>query len=319
MADNAETGEQNKTDAGTKARKLSRGFWLAIIGGAASAGVLAAIVAYGDAPAPAGSSGAVESGGEAVAEVRASSTVSSPTTVASSWTRSPVVVPPAPAAPLSPSAEALVADANAELGIQIVTDGQDWGDDASEQAGNIEAVISAWQRLPLRVTSSVVEHPHGTLQVLSNQQGRTSGGWQPYGDVTTSFYTNSDQGAEGYHASNQIVLATGSSEETVLHELLHAYALRNVGPDEYVVAFLGEEMRSFMGASGWRLLVSEDTLLANAHEPWDVVDGMFAYDGSGAGGSNPLEAFASTGAHFYTYGDSASDRPEFAWFEANLG
>lgn len=266
------------------------------------------------------SSGATTAGpGESTAvDAISSSTVESPTPVASSWSQSPVVATPAPTAPLSDTAEALVAYANSEFGIGIVTEGQDWGDDAATQEQNIGAVVSAWQQLPLQVTSSIVQHPHGTLQILSNEQGRTSGGWQPYGDVATSFYTNSDQSAEGYHPSNQIVLAAGSREDMVLHELLHAYSLRNVGADDYVSAFLDDEMKSFMAASGWQLLVSDDQLMANAHEPWDVVNGMFEYTGSGPGGGNPLEGFASAGAEFYG-GDGGHDCPEFAWFEANLG
>lgn len=250
-------------------------------------------------------------------DAHSSSSVMSPTPVASSWSQSPVFVPPAPAAALGPSAQSLVGYANETLGIEIATEGQDWGDTDLEQAENIGAVVSAWQRLPLQVTSSIVDHPHGTLQVLSNQQGRTSGGWQPYGDVATSFYTNSDQGVEGYRVSHQVVLATGADEETVLHELLHAYALRNVAADEYVAAFIDDEMQSFMAATGWAMLVSGAELIENAHQPWHVVNGLFAYVGTGADAANPLEAFASAGAAHYA--GNACDCPESAWFEENLG
>jgi hypothetical protein len=258
-----------------------------------------------------------EDGPAALSDAYSSSTVLSPTPVASSWAQSPVFVPPAPAAPLAPAAEALVAYANGAFGIDIITEGQDWGDDEAAQTANIGAVVSAWQRLPLQVTSSIVEHPHGGLQILSNEQGRTSGGWQPYGNVATSFYTNSDQGVEGYRASHQIVLATGADLDTALHELLHAYALRGAGADEYVAAFLADELQSFMGATGWQMLISEDGLLASSHEPWDVVNSLFAYAGAGPAASNPLEAFASAGAAYYAGGGDGS--PEAAWFAANLG
>jgi hypothetical protein len=318
MADSTKRGEQDN-EAVAMGRRLRRGFWLGIISAAFAVSIIATVAAYADALAPAGSAGGEEPAGGAVVDIHSSSTVTRPTTVASSWTQSPTFVPPAPAAALSPEAEALVAEANARSGVRIVTEGQDWGDDGAAQAANIGAVISAWQRLPLRVTSSVVDHPHGALQVLSNEQGRTSGGWQPYGDVSVSFYTNSDQGIEGYRPANQIVLATGSGEETVLHELLHAYAFRNVDADEYVAAFLDGEMRSFMQASGWRLLVSDATLLANAHRPWDEVNALFAYEGSGPGNAaNPLEGFATAGAKFYTSAGSGAEWPEFAWFEENL-
>ena len=242
--------------------------------------------------------------------------------VASSWSQGPAPVPPAPAAELTPSASALVAYASKQFGIEIETSGQDWGAGEREQVANIGAVVSAWERLPVSVASAVADHAHGSLVILSNQQGRTTGGWQPYGDAVTSFYTNSDQGVDGYGASHQIVLATGAGVTTVLHELFHAYEMRNVGADQYVAALLDDEMLSFMETAGWRLLVSEQELLANAHEPWETVNSLFAYEGLAPAGhaANPLEDFASAGAIFYGNDDRA---PELAdrwdWFSTNLG
>ena len=242
---------------------------------------------------------------------------------ASSWSQGPVSVPPAPAAELTPSAAALVAYANEQFGIEIEIDGQDWGADKGEQVANIGAVVSAWERLPESVASAVADHAHGSLVVLSNQQGRTTGGWQPYGDVVTSFYTNSDQGVDGYGASHQIVLATGADVTTVLHELFHAYEMRNVGADQYVAALLDDEMQSFMETAGWRLLVSEQELLANAHEPWETLNRLFVYEGLAPAGhaSNPLEDFASAGAIFYGNDDGSSlGQPDVSdWFSTNLG
>jgi hypothetical protein len=240
--------------------------------------------------------------------------------VASSWSQDPEFVPAAPAAELSSSAMALVRYANEEFGIEIKTSGQDWGATEIDQVANIGAVVSAWERLPASVRSAVADHRHGSLRILSNTQGRTSGGWQPYGDAMTSFYTNSDQSEAGYGPSHQIVLATGADVETALHEIFHAYEMRNVGADQYVAALLEEEMLSFMETSGWTLLVSQDELLASAHEPWETINGLFAYEGPDtAHGANPLEAFASAAATFYGNGSSEFGQPDLsAWLSANL-
>ncbi len=245
-----------------------------------------------------------------------------PEPAASSWSQGPVPVPPAPAADLTPSAAVLVAYANEQFGIEIETSGQDWGADESEQVANIGAVVSAWERLPVSVASAVAGHAHGSLVILSNRQGRTTGGWQPYGDAVTSFYTNSDQGVEGYRVSHQIVLATGADVTTVLHELFHAYEMRNVGADQYVAALLDDEMQSFMETAGWRLLVSEQELLANANEPWETVNSLFVYEGLAPAGhaSNPLEDFASAGAIYYGSDDPSPELPDrWDWFSTNLG
>ena len=245
-----------------------------------------------------------------------------PAPVASSWSQGPVPVPPAPVAEVTPSAAALVAYASEQFGIEIETAGQDWGADEREQAANIGAVVSAWERLPESVASAVADHAFGSLVILSNQQGRTIGGWQPYGDAATSFYTNSDQSADGYGASHQIVLATGADVTTVLHEMFHAYEMRNVRADQYVAALLDEEMLSYMDAAGWRLLVSEQELLENANEPWETVNSFFAYEGPDRAGraSNPLEDFASAGAIFYGNDEPSLDQPDVSdWFSANLG
>ena len=241
--------------------------------------------------------------------------------VASSWSQAPEFEPPAPASSLSPSAMALVTYAADQFGIEIATEGQDWGATDVEQVANIGAVVDAWEKLPASVSAAVGDHAHGSLKILSNQQGRTIGGWQPYGDGATTFYTNSDQGVSGHGASHQIVLATGAGTETVLHEMFHAYEMRNVGADQYVAAMLDEEMLSFMETAGWQLLVSQDDLLANAHETWETIDSLFAYEGSDVShGSNPLEAFASSAAIFYGDDGSMLDQPEVSdWFTANLG
>jgi hypothetical protein len=178
----------------------------------------------------------------------------------------PVAVAPVPA--LEPAAAEMARAARERLGVEIVLDGQDWGESEDVQLENIGAVISAVERLPERVSSSVVASPDGTVAVLSNRQGLTLGGWQPYGNTAISFYTNSDQGPEGNGPSDQVVLATGSSIMVAGHELLHAYQFRGMKPGEYVLALLGDEMRSFMAATGWRQVASDARPLTARRQSW---------------------------------------------------
>lgn len=264
----------------------------------------------------------------------ASAAAVSPAAVASSWSVAPVFASPAPAAPIGDSAAWLARQAADLYGINIVLDGQDWGDSDSAQAQNIGAVISAMDLLPRTVASSIAANPAGSLSILSNRQGRTQDGWQPYGNATMSFYANSGNGASGYRAANQIVLATGSDGTSIAHEILHAYQFRNAGPDEYALALLGDEMRSFMAASGWRQTASDAEVRAVAHQPWDAINGLFAYEGrpltyTGEDGrsvtltpTNPIEAFAAAGAIYYARpgGMALPAWPEYwAWFRDNVG
>jgi hypothetical protein len=218
--------------------------------------------------------------------------------------------------------------------VRIIIDGQDWGPNEASQEANVQAIISAMDRLPDRVMSAVVGHVHGPLTFVSNDEGRTLDGWQPYGDHPMTFYTNSDQGAGGYHASNQVVVSVGEPSMSVGHEILHAYQARNVGPDEYALALLQPEMRSFMDATGWRQTGTDQTVRQAVNQPWSVVDSLYVYEGrtltyNTAGGhttvitaANPFEAFAIAGSIYYTRPSwmPLPDWPEYwGWYEATVG
>jgi len=246
----------------------------------------------------------------------------------------PVEVPPAAAAPIAPAAADLARQVAADYGVTIALDGQDWGTGEAAQTQNIGAVMSAIAVLPRTVASSIATSPHVSLSVLSNQQGRTLGGWQPYGNAALNFYTTSDQSAQGAGPASQVVLATGASRTSAAHELLHAYQFRASAPGDYVSALLSDEMRSFMAATGWRQAATGEQVLAAAHEPWPVINSLYAYEGrpltyideNGASvqisAPNPLEAFAAAGALYYARPDGIAlpDWPEYwAWFAAHLG
>jgi len=263
----------------------------------------------------------------------ASSAVEAPEAVASSRFAPPSPVPVAPAPPPEPAAVRLAREAGERFGIRIVLDGQDWGPDEASQETNIAAVVSVMERLPQRVVSAVVSHPNGPLTFVSNRHGRTLDGWQPYGDFPMGYYTNSDQGPNGSHPANEVVLIPGFSDISIGHEVLHAYHFRNVGPDQYALALLGDEMRPFMAATGWRQVGSDEQVKEAINQPWDAVNKLFVYEGrpltyvTAAGSTttlnppNPLEAFAVAGSIYYTRpsGMPLPDWPEYwAWFRDNL-
>ena len=264
----------------------------------------------------------------------ASSVVQAPRTVASSWSAEPTPAAPAPAPAPAGEAVRLAAEAEEAYGVLIIVEGQNWGAVDEAQAINVQAVISAIDRLPDTIVSTVVAHGHGPLTFVSNDQGRTAGGWQPYGEFAIAYYTNSDQGPGGYHASNQVVLSVGAGTMSIGHEMLHAYQFRNVGPDEYALALLQPEMRSFMEATGWRQTSSDDDVRLAATAPWSALDSLYVYEGrplsyvtSGGASTtisaaNPIEAFAIAGSIYYTRPSwvPLPDWPEYwDWFSANVG
>ncbi len=263
-----------------------------------------------------------------------SSTVQVPTTIASSWSAGPTPVSPAPAPPAASDAVRLAGEANEAYGVRIVVDGQDWGADDAAQTANVQAVISGIDRLPATVISAVVAHVNGPLTFVSNDQGSTLDGWQPYGGQPMTYYTNSDQSIAGYHASNQVVLSVGATSMSIGHEIFHAYQFRSVGPDEYALALLQPEVRSFMEAVGWRQIGSDEEVRQTVNQPWSELDSLYVYEGraltysstSGAtstiNAANPTEAFAIAGSFYYTRPSwvPLPNWPEYwAWFQANVG
>ena len=287
-----------------------------------------------ESESPGGSPTPADSAASASPAAVVSTTPQAPDPAVSSWSAPPQPVPQAPVPTPQPAAERLAQEAAQHFGIRIVLGGQDWGQDEASQATNIGAVISVMERLPPRVVSAVATHPHGPLTFVSNSHGRSLAGWQPYGDFPIGFYTNSDQNANGGGPANQVVLIPGFTDMSVGHEVLHAYQFRQVETDQYVLALLGEEMRSFMAAVGWRQTGTDEQVREAANQPWSVVNGLYRYEGRPltyvtADGfavtlnpANPLEAFAVAGSIYYTRpaGMPLPDWPEYwAWFQANLG
>jgi hypothetical protein len=255
-------------------------------------------------------------------------------TVDGAWSATPSVSTPAPGTDLAASAAALASSLEAQYGVRIVTAGQDWGTDEATQLRNIGALGAALAGVPSSARSAVANNAGGALTYLSNDGGRTEAGWQPYGDRQANYYSNEDVVAGNHVAANQIVLQPGSTAQTIAHEMMHAYQLRDQAPGDFAVALLTAEMKSFMQATGWQQTASDDQVRADAGKSWETLDADFTYSGrpltyAGENGDmlslfapNPLEAFAEAGGLYYAHSTATTlpDWPEYwAWFAANVG
>jgi len=261
-------------------------------------------------------------------------TASAAPTPGEAWSATPHLYTPAPTAALSPAAFDLVTEIESEWGVRIVIAGQDWGAGEAAQMRNLGALAGALASLPANVISMATDNSHGSLSLLSNGDGRTLAGWQPYGDGAANFHTTEDWDGNVRSVASQIVLQTGADRVTIVHELLHAYQMHNAPSGSYGQALLATEMNSFMAATGWVQVVSEEELQRGVRGSWDEIAALFRYDGAGLSyvsetgeilqpfAPNPIEAFAAVGALIYAAPDGSElpDWPEYRrWFESNLG
>ena len=260
------------------------------------------------------------------------SSISATPTVDGAWSATPIASTPAPAAALSPAAQALAQNIESQFGVRILTSGQDWGADKDTQLRNIGAVGDALVSVPAGVrTATTANRP---LSFLCNHAGMTEAGWQPYGAREANYYLNEDVSTSGRVPSNQIVLQPGSNSQTITHEIMHAYQMRDIAPGAYALALLTPEMKSFMQATGWTQLATDDEVRDAAGSGWDKIGGLFRYNGRALTyanelgdsmtlyGPNPLEAYAEVGGLYYGH-SSRMTLPEWAeywdWFATHLG
>jgi len=259
--------------------------------------------------------------------------VSAAPTLGEAWSATPYLYTPAPDAALSPAAFDLLTEIESKWGVRVVIAGQDWGVDETAQVRNLGALAGALASLPASVVSLATDNSHGSLSVLSNEAGRTLAGWQPYGDGAANFHTTEDWDGNVRSVASQIVLQTGADRVTIAHELLHAYQMSDAPSGSYGQALTTTEMNSFMAATGWVQMVSDEELQSRVHGSWDEIAAMFRYEGPGlsyvsetgetlqAFTPNPIEAFAAVGALIYAAPDGTElpDWPEYRrWFESNL-
>jgi hypothetical protein len=267
---------------------------------------------------------------------------STPTAIASSISATPNVGEAASATPLATApvtsseltaaAAALAQSIELQYGVRILTPGQDWGADEDMQLRNIGAVGEAIAGVPTGVRAAT--STSGPLTFLSNHAGITEAGWAPYGAREANFYSNEDISASGRIAANQIVLQPGSGSQTIAHEIMHAYQMRDSAPGGYTLALLTPEMKSFMQATGWTQTGTDDEVRAAISGGWDEINALFKYDGRALmyskefGDSmtlfapNPLEAYAEAGGLYYGH-SSRITLPGWAeywdWFQTNVG
>ena len=170
-------------------------------------------------------------------------------------------------------------------GVDIVTEQQTW-----DESG-VTTVDSALDRLPEHIVRRLGNRFYGRLQVLSNPDGISLDGWQPYTNGA-NYYSN-------YHERNELVLVPGQSELTILHELGHAYQMREAPSDRYAWVFFQTEMREFLEATGWQLLSSDAEVAAarSVRELRFEHSGPFVWDG--LSNADPAEDYANSFAQYF--------------------
>jgi hypothetical protein len=179
-------------------------------------------------------------------------------------------------------------------------------------AVSVANVNQALALLPPSVQALLGNPALGPISILVNYEGRTSSGYQPYGQAANFFSTN-----EGH---NEVVLYPQQSVFTIVHELGHAYNLRNSPAGNYAWVLLEPEMQSFMEAAGWQVLTPPEQVA----QLYDHAQVAFAYTGASIWTSlsrnDPLEDFANSFAdYFVNPADLSSRSPErFAWFAARF-
>ncbi len=191
-------------------------------------------------------------------------------------------------------ASCVIEEIREQYAVEVVVEGQVW----NEQS--LGAVDDALSRLPDHVVRRLGSRHYGRLNILSNADGVTLEGWQPYANGA-NFYSNHDD-------RNQLVLVPGQYLFTVLHELGHAYQMRQVPSDQYAWVFFQTEMREFMSAADWRL-ESSDADVAAARS---VAELSFANDGptvwDALSNFDPVEDYANSFALYFSDPDELLER-----------
>lgn len=172
-----------------------------------------------------------------------------------------------------------------DYAVEVVTEGQSWDEEG------LGSLASALDALPEHIVERLGNRHYGRLHVLSNTEGAASDGWQPYGDGA-NFYSNAGE-------RNELVLLPHQSVRTILHELGHAYQMREVPVDRYAWVFFQSEVREFMAATGWELQSTDEEVAAAR----SVSELRFAYSGSDIwdrmSNEDPVEDYANSFALYF--------------------
>ncbi len=179
----------------------------------------------------------------------------------------------------------IIAEIRERYAVEMVGEDQAWSE------ASLNAIADALGRLPSHVVRRLGNRYYGRLQELSNPDGVTVDGWQPFAKGV-NFYSN-------YNRRNQLVLVPNQGTRTVLHELGHAYQMREVPSNRYAWVFFQTEMREFMVAAGWELVSSDEEVAAAR----SVLDLRFSYDGpqiwQRLSNEDPAEDYANSFALYF--------------------
>lgn len=199
-------------------------------------------------------------------------------------------------APVQPVSPALPSQ------IVLVDGGANW--DTMTRAQILEAIAL----LPRSVLSHLGNSGLGPIIINVNSEGRTLGGRQPYGAAANFFSTNEGR--------NELVLFPQQGTLTVLHELGHAFNLRNIPAGSYAQVMLDQEMQSFLAVAGWQILTPAETLKGLK----DQAKIEFRYGGPviwpNPSREDPLEDFANSFAYYFAAPETLRQlSPErYQWF-----
>ena len=343
-------------EAPTIADSRARSFWIgigAIVAGVSLLTIFAATVIDGDG----GSDGPIAIAGVVTTPIESPDPTEEPAVAAATETAAPATATPPPIASsisatpivgeavsstpiavaptssnLTAAARALAQSIESQYGVRILDAGQDWGATGDLQLRNVGAAGEALASVPAGVrVATAASRP---LTFLSNHTGMTEAGWEPYGAREANFYSNEDVSTSGRVAANQIVLQPGSNSQTIAHEIMHAYQMRDTAAGQYALALLTPEMKSFMGATGWTQTGTDDDVRAAASGGWTGINALFKYEGRPLTYNNefgdavtlftpnPLEAYAEAGGLFYGH-SSRTTLPEWPeywdWFRSHTG
>ena len=194
----------------------------------------------------------------------------------------------------------------AMAGIVLVTEGQAW-DEAS--LANVDAALSLF---PPEVLANLGNPELGPLHILVNTEGRSLSGSQPYGGAANYFSTND--------GVNELVVYPGQRVVTILHELGHAYSLRDVPQGSYAQVLVEPEMESFLAATGWRILTPGGTVATMVDHTRVAFDYTGGFVWPELSHFDPLEDYANAFALYYAdpEGLKAASPERYGWMAANL-
>ena len=188
----------------------------------------------------------------------------------------------------------IIAQIQQRYGVEVVVEGQEWNE---QSLRNVEHALSL---LPDHVVSNLGNPEYGPLHVLSNREGATLDGFQPYVSGA-NFYSN-------HNERNELVLLPNARVFTVLHELAHAYQMRDVPSDRYAWVIAQPELQAYMEATGWELVSSD----AELQEARSIADLEFAYHGPQVwnylSNFDPAEDYANAFALYFSDPDELQRR-----------